>query len=313
MDREAGDADARAGNHGAAVGGERVLEVVQHLAGRQLRAIDVGGRQQHRELVAAQTRNRVGGAQRAPQPRRHLLQHLIAGMMAVGVVDLLEAVQIDHEQRQPLFIAGRSQNGLLEAIVQQRAIGQVGEQIVVGQVGDALVGEVPLAPHRGVSQLALDRRRQPREVALDDVVLGAGPHRRHGRLFADRARDEDERHVEVAVANQVQRLGAAEPRHGVVGDHDVPLRLIELAAQAVGGLDPNREDVITGAGQLSGDQYRVVLPVFDLQQAQRRHDLQTKLRIRRGKIRTPGHAGVNHQKAEDLDGQIDEVMAGAVP
>ena len=66
--RHAGDADAGADDQRPAVGDEGMLQVVQDLARGQLRAIDVGGRQQHRELVAAEPRDRVGRAQ-APRSR----------------------------------------------------------------------------------------------------------------------------------------------------------------------------------------------------------------------------------------------------
>ena len=125
----------------------------------------------------------------------------------------------------------RSQDRLLQPILEQRAIGQVGQRIVIGEIGDALVGQVALAAHRGLAQLALDRRRQPRQVALHDVVVRAGLHRGDGGVFADRARDEDERQIGMLFADDGQRLGAAEARHGVVRDHEVPLGFAELAAQ----------------------------------------------------------------------------------
>ena len=139
-----------------------MLQIVQHLARRQLGAIDVGRRQQHRELVAAEPRHRVGRAQGAAQARRHFLQHQIAGVMAERVVDLLEAIEIDQQDRQALVVAMRAQDRLLQAIEEQRAIRQVGQRIVIGEIGDALVGEVALAPDRRFAQLALDGRGQPR-------------------------------------------------------------------------------------------------------------------------------------------------------
>ena len=87
----------------------------------------------------------------------------------------------------------RAQDRLLQPIEEQRAVGQVGQRVVIGEVGDALVGEVALAADRRFTQLALDGRRQPREVALHDVVVRAGLHRGDGGVFADRAGDEDER------------------------------------------------------------------------------------------------------------------------
>ena len=45
-------------------------------------------------------------------------------MMAEGIVDLLEAVEVDQQQREAHAFAMRSQDGLLQAIVKQRAIGR---------------------------------------------------------------------------------------------------------------------------------------------------------------------------------------------
>ena len=209
-----------------------MLQIVQHLAGGELRAIDVGGRQQHRELVAAQTRDGVRRAQGVAQPRRHFLQHQIAGVMPEGVVDLLEAVEIDQQHRQALVIAMRAQDRLLQSIEEQRAVGKIGQRVVIGEIGDALVGQVTLAPHRGFAQFPLDGRRQPLEVVLHDVVVRAGSHRGHGGVFADRAGDKNERQIRMLFANDRQRLGAAEARHRVVGDHQVPLGLVRARGAA---------------------------------------------------------------------------------
>jgi hypothetical protein len=105
----------------------------------------------------------------------------------------LEAVEIDQQDRKTSLIAMRSQDRLLQAIEEERAIGKIGQRVVIGQVGDALIGHVTLAPDRGFAQLTLDRGSQPREIALHDVVVSAGSHRGDGGVFADRSRDEDER------------------------------------------------------------------------------------------------------------------------
>ena len=112
--------------------------------------------------------------------------------MAERVVHFLEAIEIDQQHREPAFVAKRSQDCLLQSILEQRAIRQIGQRIVIGQIRDALIGQVVLAPHRGIAQLALDRRRQPRQVVLHDVVVRAGLHRGHGGVFAVGAGDKDE-------------------------------------------------------------------------------------------------------------------------
>jgi hypothetical protein len=78
----------------------RLLDLVQHFLRRPQRTVHLGHRQDDRELVAAETRHGVGLAQHAAHPRRHTRQHAVAGVMAERVVDLLEAVQVEDQQRQ---------------------------------------------------------------------------------------------------------------------------------------------------------------------------------------------------------------------
>ena len=132
-----------------------MFEIVQDLARRKLGAIDIRGRQQHRELVATQPRHRIGRPQGAAQPHRHFLQHLIAGVVAERVVDFLEAVEIDQQHGEAALIAMRSQDRLLQPVLEQRAIGQIGQRIVIGEIGNALIGQVALATNRGLAQLAI--------------------------------------------------------------------------------------------------------------------------------------------------------------
>ena len=72
------------------------------------------------------------------------------------------------------------------------------------------------------------------------------------------------------LADDGQRLGAAEAGHRVVRDDEVPLGFAELASQVRGRFDPSREHVIAGSRQ-RGYERRIILRVFDLQQPQRRH------------------------------------------
>ena len=82
------------------------------------------------ELVAAQARQGVFLAHLATQPLRHLLQELIAHGVAKGVVEVLEVVQIDEQQGAFLVAALVARQSLLQALLQQAAIGQAGERVV---------------------------------------------------------------------------------------------------------------------------------------------------------------------------------------
>ena len=241
-----------------------MLQVVQHFSRRQLRTIDVGGRQQHGELITAQPRDRVRGAQCVSQARRNFLQHQVAGMVPERVVDFLEPVEVDQQDGEALFIAMRSEDRLLQPIEKQGAVGKVGERVVIRQVCDALIGEMTLAPDRRFAQFPLHGRRQPLEVVLHDVVVRAGTHRRDRGIFADRAGDEYEREIGVLLAHDREGLVSAEALHRVVGDDEVPLGVGEGAAQRIGAFDMACEHVVPGARECVLDQGRIIVRVLDL-------------------------------------------------
>ena len=131
------------------------------------------------------------------------------------------------------------------------------------------LGAFPVTALPGVLELALHGGEQPLEVALGDVVLRAGPHRFHGRVFPDRAGHEDERQVEPALAHQRQRGGAAEMGHAVIGEEDVPLLARQRRPQGVGGVDPLERGLEAAAPQLAHQQQGVVLGVLDDQDVER--------------------------------------------
>ena len=61
--------------------------------------------EQHGELVAAEAGQRVAAAHRVAQPRRDLDEQLVAVVVAERVVDLLEAVEVDQQQRRRAAVA----------------------------------------------------------------------------------------------------------------------------------------------------------------------------------------------------------------
>ena len=70
---------------------------------RGLRAVEV--LQQHHELVAAEARRRVAGADALREPLGHVDQRLVAGAVAEAVVDRLEVVDIEEDH--PKLAAAR--------------------------------------------------------------------------------------------------------------------------------------------------------------------------------------------------------------
>jgi len=96
------------------------------------------------ELVAAQAGDDVAVAHRSGQALRHLDEQLIAHMVAEGVVDDLEAIEVDQHQRQLLLVALAEAQRLFEALVQAEPVGQVGERVVVGEVTVFFLGGLAL-------------------------------------------------------------------------------------------------------------------------------------------------------------------------
>ena len=119
--------------------GERLLERPVHgprdLLGRG-RAGDV--REQDPELVAAEAGHGVGLAQHAVQARAHLPQEEIARVMAEGVVDLLEPVEVDQEEGGVVPVARARQDRLVRAVAEEAAVREGGERVVAGVVRRAL-------------------------------------------------------------------------------------------------------------------------------------------------------------------------------
>ena len=78
------------------------------------------------EFVAAQAGHGVGFPHAAGQALGHRLQQQIADMVAQGVVDVLELVQIQKHQRHPVAAPLADRQGLAQAFLKQFAVGQPG-------------------------------------------------------------------------------------------------------------------------------------------------------------------------------------------
>ena len=165
--------------------------------------------QDHHELVAAPAGQLVAAAQRAREPPRHLLQHPVARLVAVGVVDALEVVDVDAAEREQVPVAGGQGDRALELVGAVAAVRQPGQV-----VGERLRGE----PLVGVDELVVERldaqRRPQARIELDRVerrgeaVLRAALQRRgHRRGVGDH---EHRRDGEPLVAQQLQRVLPAE-------------------------------------------------------------------------------------------------------
>ena len=76
--------------------------------------------EQQSELVAAEARDRVGRAHRLAQPRGDADQQVVAGLVAECVVDLLEVVDVDEQDRcERARVTPHAFERLLEAVGEQ--------------------------------------------------------------------------------------------------------------------------------------------------------------------------------------------------
>src|SRR6185295_5593995 len=101
--------------------------------------------EQHGEFVAAEAGDGVAGADGLLEAPRGLDQELVAGAVAHGVVDELEAVEVEEEDaEEAVLLAARVLDAVAEAVDEERAVGEAGEGVVQGVVDELLLGELAL-------------------------------------------------------------------------------------------------------------------------------------------------------------------------
>jgi len=106
---------------------------LQQLVGLLVRpggAGDVADGLKHREFVAAEPRHDIVEPHRAAQPGRYLEQQRVARRVAERIVDLLEAVEIEHQDSDAGVGAASAMQRLADAVVEERAVREPGERVV---------------------------------------------------------------------------------------------------------------------------------------------------------------------------------------
>ena len=86
------------------------------------------------ELIAAEARDEVLGPDRLAQPIRDALEEFVADQMSQRIVDALELVDVDVEDRE-LGALGLQQQ-FLRVALEQRPVRQVGQRVVMGEMLD---------------------------------------------------------------------------------------------------------------------------------------------------------------------------------
>jgi hypothetical protein len=129
--------DSRSDGAGCNQGSVPVGYGLAHLSDNPLRyPRDVAWRfylANHCELIAAQPRHNVGSADNTPKARGDCLQENIAGVVAKRVIDLLESVEIDEQEREAPLGGLRPRDCFIERAREAHAARQPGELIALGQ------------------------------------------------------------------------------------------------------------------------------------------------------------------------------------
>ena len=176
--RADGDADAGADNGLLAVDVIGLADPGDDLLRQRGRFRRVGDRRlDDDEFVAAHPRDGVGLAHQSAQAFGDDLQQLVARGMTEGVVDRLELIEVEVVDRHHLIVLEAAQR-LLQPLVQQHAVGQIRQRIVMRHVldldlglallGDVFVGGDPAEiGHRAMADL-----EGLAVLQFDDAVLG---------------------------------------------------------------------------------------------------------------------------------------------
>ncbi|MGY3111091.1 hypothetical protein ACVWW7_007718 [Bradyrhizobium sp. LM6.9] len=175
------------------------------------------------EFVAAKPRHEVRRACAPAEALRDRLQEFVADEMPERVVDALELVDVDIVHRE-LFTRGDESQFLAQMLVEQGAVGQVGQRIVMSEMGDALLDAPALRDVLMCRHPAAVRERFVDD--LDRATVGGVDHHRIAHM--DVAQDPCDIRVHIAG----ERAGGAavcnDVAEATAGSHDFGRQPVHL-------------------------------------------------------------------------------------
>ena len=191
------DADRRGNEQLLAIARERPGEFIEHDLGGRRQRLQTGHIRKHEgELVAAHSGDGIGVAGRLADTLRGLFQQGVADVVAQGLVNHLEAIQVDMHERDPQPVAMRMRDHLREPVLHQEAVWQAGQHVVVGEILHSLLGTLALGDVARGKHDAADARMIEQVVAqrleMDPgaVRVTEAHHDRRHRSFASEQRIE---------------------------------------------------------------------------------------------------------------------------
>ena len=87
---------------------------------------------QHDEFIPSLPAHRVRCAYLHLEAFCDGLKQFVADQMSQGIVDVLEAIQIQENHRDEGFVTLRQGDGLTEPVIEEQSIGQTGERVMLG-------------------------------------------------------------------------------------------------------------------------------------------------------------------------------------
>jgi hypothetical protein len=109
-----------------------------------LRRFAVQAFQHHHKFVATQACHGIARSQAVIQPQCHFLQQAVAHIVAQGIVEGFEVVQVDKQQGTGFLVVMAVFQRHLQPVLQQAAVGQLGERVVEGQPLDLVFSRLAL-------------------------------------------------------------------------------------------------------------------------------------------------------------------------
>ena len=102
---------------------------------RRASSIELEIEEEHGELVTAETGDDVGVAQAEDESPRDRLEDVVAGLVAVRVVDALEVVDVDVQDRGAAVGPAGPLALPLELLLEPATVEQTGQRVVLGETG----------------------------------------------------------------------------------------------------------------------------------------------------------------------------------
>ena len=246
----------RSGHPARAVGEQHSAQARERAPGGGHRALDVGVREDHDELVAAVARHAVESAELTHQRLGDLTQDRVTRLVTVTVVDELEVVEVHDHARQPPVGAMGAADLLVQTTAHRAVVQAPGNRVGarlragtherehggglvdkrVGLLDRVLVVGLGLAPHEHHHRLDLSAERQRGKQCATGASARRGRRERQPRNAGGQLARPDRqeaasgaRHPADPRRALLARLQIAEPPVAVEHVHDHQLLLSRLA------------------------------------------------------------------------------------